>query len=168
MVGALLSEQLAQANANGTPVGMPLRPSATQPVTGAAGQRSKKLLVCAPSNAAVDELVTRLKDGIKTTNGKTKKINVLRLGRSDAISSAVKDVTLDELVRIRLEGDTTKDKAKADREKMHEQAAKIKEELSILRPKLDETKEEESPEYRNRLLRQFDELKRQAIAAAKA
>lgn len=164
MVGALLSEQLAQASANGTPVGMPLRPGAMQPAAGAAGaagQRSKKLLVCAPSNAAVDELVTRLKSGVKTANGKTKNINVLRLGRSDAISSAVKDVTLDELVRVRLEGDTTKDKAKADREKMHEQAAKIKEELSILRPKLDETKEEESPEYRSKLLRQFDELKRQ-------
>ena len=31
----------------------------------------KKLLVCAPSNAAVDELVMRFKDGIKTLNGES-------------------------------------------------------------------------------------------------
>ncbi|XWX02251.1 hypothetical protein V2A60_010286 [Cordyceps javanica] len=158
MVGALLSEQLAQAPAKGTPVGVPVRPGATaQP----AGQRPKKLLVCAPSNAAVDELVTRLKNGIKTTSGKTKTINVLRLGRTDAISAAVKDVTLDELVRVRMQGDSTKDKAKAERDKLHERAGQIKEELLILRPKLDEANEKEDQDYRNRLLRQFDELKRE-------
>ncbi|KAJ3483002.1 hypothetical protein NLG97_g7417 [Lecanicillium saksenae] len=158
MVGALLSEQLAQAPAKGTPVGVPVRPGA---VNQPAGQKPKKLLVCAPSNAAVDELVTRLKNGIKTTGGKTKNINVLRLGRTDAISAAVKDVTLDELVRVRMEGDSTKDKAKATREKLHERAGQIKEELSILRPKLDEANEKEDQDFRNKLLRQFDELKRE-------
>ncbi|KAM3503525.1 hypothetical protein MY11210_008680 [Beauveria gryllotalpidicola] len=158
MVGALLSEQLAQAPAKGTPVGVPIRPGSTnQP----SGQRPKKLLVCAPSNAAVDELVTRMKNGIKTTSGKTKHVNVLRLGRSDAINAAVKDVTLDELVRARMEGDSTKDKAKTTRDKLHERASQIKEELGILRPKLDEANEKEDQDYRNKLLRQFDELKRE-------
>ncbi|OAA55642.1 hypothetical protein ISF_07747 [Cordyceps fumosorosea ARSEF 2679] len=158
MVGALLSEQLAQAPGKGTPIGVPVRPGNTPVPT---GQRPKKLLVCAPSNAAVDELVTRLKNGIKTVGGKTRNINVLRLGRSDAISAAVKDVTLDELVRVRMQGDSTKDKAKAERDKLHERAGQIKEELGILRPKLDEANEKEDQDYRNRLLRQFDELKRE-------
>lgn len=158
MVGALLSEQLAQAPAKGTPMGVPIRPGATsQP----AGQKPKKLLVCAPSNAAVDELVLRLKQGVRTTGGKTRNINVLRLGRTDAISASVKDVTLDELVRTRMEGDSTKDKAKAQREKLHERASQIKEELGVLRPKLDEANEKEDQDFRNKLLRQFDELKRE-------
>lgn len=159
MVGALLSEQLAQAPPStavairpGVPNGVPHKPPP-----------GKKLLVCAPSNAAVDELVTRLKNGIITTSGRLKKINVLRLGRTDAISAAVKDVTLDELVRIRMEGDTTRDKAKADRDKMHEEAAKVKEELALLRPKLEEAKGSGDDNAYKSLSRKFDLLKRQQM-----
>ncbi|KAF1851851.1 tRNA-splicing endonuclease-like protein [Cucurbitaria berberidis CBS 394.84] len=63
---------------------------------------SKKLLVCAPSNAAVDELVMRFKDGIKTMNGEERKVNIVRLGRSDAMKANIQDVTLGELVNKRL------------------------------------------------------------------
>ena len=62
----------------------------------------KKLLVCAPSNAAVDELVMRFKDGVKTLDGVTHDIKVVRLGRSEAINTNVIDVTLEELVNTRL------------------------------------------------------------------
>lgn len=164
MVGSLLSEQLAQVS-NGVPVGAPLRPLASSvPMTQG---RSKKLLVCAPSNAAVDELVLRLKNGVKTATGKTKPINVLRLGRSDAINAAVKDVTLDELVRVRMEGDNTKDKAKAERDKLHEDAAKIKEELTEIRQLLDEARAQDSRITQNTLSRKFDELKRQQMNIGK-
>lgn len=64
---------------------------------------AKKVLVCAPSNAAVDELVMRFKTGLKLMDGSTEKINVVRLGRSDAINTNVKDVTLDELVNAKLD-----------------------------------------------------------------
>lgn len=63
---------------------------------------SKKLLICAPSNAAVDELVMRFKQGIKTADGECRKLAVVRLGRSDAINTNVLDVTLEELVNARL------------------------------------------------------------------
>ena len=63
---------------------------------------AKKLLVCAPSNAAVDELVMRFKQGITTANGENQKISVIRLGRSDAINANVMDVTLEELVNAKL------------------------------------------------------------------
>ena len=59
-------------------------------------------MVCAPSNAAVDELVMRLKEGIKTLNGDFHKISVVRLGRSENINANVLDVTLDELVKSKL------------------------------------------------------------------
>jgi senataxin len=67
-------------------------------------RRSKKMLVCAPSNAAVDELVMRFKKGIKTMRGTHYDINVVRVGRSDNINSQVRDVTLEELVNARLNG----------------------------------------------------------------
>ena len=66
------------------------------------GTAAKKLLVCAPSNAAVDELVMRFKQGIKTMNGEHQKLSIIRLGRSDAINVNVMDVTLEELVNAKL------------------------------------------------------------------
>lgn len=164
MVGALLSEQLGSQPTQGTPVGVPMRPGAAAAAANQA--RQKKLLVCAPSNAAVDELVLRLKSGIITINGKKANINVLRLGRSDAINAGVRDVTLDELVKARLEGDGTRDKAKADREKLHSDASKIKEELGDLRPRLEAARGEDRTTYET-LSRRFDELKRQQMQIGK-
>ena len=63
---------------------------------------SKKLLVCAPSNAAVDELVMRFKNGVTMLDGSFEKVSVVRLGRSEAINNNVKDVTLEELVNAKL------------------------------------------------------------------
>ncbi|EGW31591.1 uncharacterized protein SPAPADRAFT_51586 [Spathaspora passalidarum NRRL Y-27907] len=57
-----------------------------------------KILICAPSNAAVDELVLRLRDGVKNSSGETMNLKVVRLGRSDAINASVRDLTLEELV----------------------------------------------------------------------
>ncbi|KIW70809.1 hypothetical protein PV04_03046 [Phialophora macrospora] len=65
-------------------------------------QASKKLLVCAPSNAAVDELVMRFKSGVTMLDGSFEKVSVVRLGRSEAINNNVKDVTLEELVNAKL------------------------------------------------------------------
>lgn len=164
MVGALLSEQLANRSlSKGTPVNAPLR------AVGAPAQqqnRPKKLLVCAPSNAAVDELVLRLKSGVTTTNGKHHQIDVLRLGRGDAINAAVRDVTLEEKVRRRLEGDATKDKVQADRDKLHEAAAKIKEEVAQLRPKMEDARGTDQATY-EALSRQWDTLKREQMQIGK-
>ncbi|KAG9258671.1 putative SEN1 protein [Emericellopsis atlantica] len=157
MVGALLSEQLSNQT-SGTAIARP-GPGTAQHAN---GTLPKKLLVCAPSNAAVDELVLRLKNGVKGVSGKHSKINVLRLGRSDAINAAVRDVTLDELVKNRLEGDGTKDKAVADRDKLHADAGKIKEELSELRPMLDAARGGDKANY-DKLSRRFDELKGQQM-----
>lgn len=91
IVGAVLTESM---RSRGTTIAVP----------GQQGSKAaaKKLLVCAPSNAAVDELVMRFKDGITTLNGEKHKINIVRLGRSDAIKANVQDVTLEELVNKKL------------------------------------------------------------------
>jgi senataxin len=96
IVGAILSDSLRDQ-------GYAIQKPGAQGYT-PAGNRApaKKLLVCAPSNAAVDELVMRLKQGVRTMNGVERNINVVRLGRSDAINANVQDVTLDELVNAKL------------------------------------------------------------------
>ncbi|SCV02658.1 LAMI_0H01640g1_1 [Lachancea mirantina] len=66
--------------------------------------QKQKVLICAPSNAAVDELVLRLKSGIYDKNGELFSPKLVRVGRSDAVSAAIKDLTLEELVERRLAG----------------------------------------------------------------
>lgn len=57
-----------------------------------------RLLLCAPSNAAVDELVRRLKDGVRSMDGEAFSPHVVRIGADSSISSSVRDVFIDELV----------------------------------------------------------------------
>jgi senataxin len=162
MVGALLTDKFnAPGVAINLPQGVQSRPSETL--------AQKKLLICAPSNAAVDELVTRLKQGVKTLKGEFHKINVIRLGRSDAININVKDVTLDELVRLKIEGDGKEGKAMvSEREKLHQEAGRLKESLTALRPQLEEARANGNSDLERRLQREFDEKKRsQARIGAK-
>lgn len=155
MVGSLLTGNIQ-------PPGTAIRPKIP---TTQAGQNPmpKKLLVCAPSNAAVDELVLRLKQGVKTMTGSFHKISVLRLGRSDAINAAVRDVTLDELVKKRLEGDNTQNKAKEERDKMHSDAAKIRDELAEIRPRLEEARANNDRNLVQALQRSVDQLRRAQV-----
>ncbi|KAI5285833.1 DEAD-box type RNA helicase [Ascosphaera aggregata] len=101
LVGALLSPTLGQAGGAVRISGADFKP-ATRTTA------AKKLLICAPSNAAVDELVMRLKAGGKTLNGRDHPLNVVRLGRSDAINANVLDVTLDELIAQKMGGQNRK------------------------------------------------------------
>ncbi|KAF2860825.1 hypothetical protein K470DRAFT_281910 [Piedraia hortae CBS 480.64] len=103
IVGGLLTRELDKMDGSGpTPVPISL-PGGAKPAAGGE-TAAKKLLICAPSNAAVDELVMRLKDGVTTRNGKRHQINVVRIGRSEAINSKVQDVTMEELVAKRTGG----------------------------------------------------------------
>ena len=151
MVGSLLTGVLKPPTAA---VSVP-RPGA--PTNGPT--MSKKLLVCAPSNAAVDELVLRLKAGVKTMNGSFHKIEVIRLGRTDAINAGVKDVTLDELVKARMDAEINKGGV-SDREQLHKDAGEIKIKLNDLRPRLEAARASDDRNLYNQLQREFDELKR--------
>jgi len=164
MVGALLTQSLQQQQAEQARARPPVQGNPPAPPI-----PKKKLLICAPSNAAVDELVLRLKDGIQPLNGPRQKINVIRIGRSEAINASVKDVMLDELVRMKLEGNSGEnDKLINDRDKLHKDAAQIKERLNVLRPQMDDARGKEDKAFEIRLQRDFDELKRaQARIGAK-
>ncbi|KAK4198419.1 putative helicase [Triangularia verruculosa] len=159
MVGCLLTNSLKHSNGavSITRPGAAARPTAP----------AKKLLVCAPSNAAVDELVLRLKQGVKTMNGTHHKIEVLRLGRTDAINAGVKDVTLDEQVKARMEA-VINNSGPSDREQMHKEAGEIKAKLAELRPQLDAAQAADDRQLTNKLRREYDDLmKRRAHIGAR-
>lgn len=95
----------------------------------------KKILICAPSNAAVDELVLRIKNGIKNSRGEKFNPNVVRLGKSDAINEQVRDLTLEEQVDKQLNLATT---AQNDDSKIREEHRKCVIERDALKAKLED------------------------------
>ena len=134
------------------------RPQNVQPTTGPSA--SKKLLVCAPSNAAVDELVMRFKQGVKTLNGEFSKLSVVRLGRSDAINANVVDVTLEELVNAKLSlTNGKKTPAGEDLQQIMMAHKTTCEELNELHRKVDEVKASGKP-VSTEQNREFEVLKR--------
>ncbi|KAF5369282.1 hypothetical protein D9758_002689 [Tetrapyrgos nigripes] len=62
-----------------------------------------QILICAPSNAAIDEIVHRLKDG-KYSGKQGASLKVVRIGAERAIGINVRDASLDYLVDQKLEG----------------------------------------------------------------
>jgi senataxin len=71
----------------------------------------------------------RFKDGIKTLNGESRKVNIVRLGRGDAIKASVQDVTLEELVNKRLGVDTSDGKDREATQKLFQDHKQISDQL---------------------------------------
>jgi senataxin len=117
--------------------------------------------VCAPSNAAVDELVMRFKDGITTLSGEQRKVNIVRLGRSDAINANVVDVTLEELVNKRLGGSTTNSSDAAATRKLFDDHKQISAQLNQVREQLDGG--EAKGDAASKLQDEYHQLRRQKI-----
>ncbi|KAJ6151321.1 hypothetical protein N7470_007915 [Penicillium chermesinum] len=146
LVGSLLSNVLAN-------VGIPIGTGSHAPPP-----PSRKILVCAPSNAAVDELVIRLKTGVKSIYGSTHKLSIVRLGRSDAINSQVLDVTLDEMVNKRGSQDPAAGSG-PDLQKLYEEHKQTDNAFKEVRSKLDEFRAKGSP-VPEALEREFELLKK--------
>ncbi|KAF9886264.1 DEAD-box type RNA helicase [Aspergillus nanangensis] len=151
LVGALLSNVLGN---QGVAISRP-GPAKPQGRT----TTSKKLLVCAPSNAAVDELVMRFKDGVKTVQGREEKLSVIRLGRSDAINSNVLDVTLDELVNARMSQSTRKETGERDLQKIYTDHKAADTAFKEVRERMDQSRAQGLP-VPAELEREFDLLKK--------
>ncbi|KAJ3270618.1 DEAD-box type RNA helicase [Terramyces sp. JEL0728] len=62
------------------------------------GRVNKRLLICAPSNAAIDEITRRLMHGILDYNGKVHQPNIVRIGNASSIHNDVISISLDALV----------------------------------------------------------------------
>lgn len=133
IVGALLSDTLKRSEDVTI-----ARPRTTNGSAQHNPTMSKKLLVCAPSNAAVDELVMRLMDGVKTYSGEKHSISVIRLGRSDRINAKVADVTLDELVNRKLNITDTSEQGPDEMKVLMDKHKATCEELNTLHAVFDE------------------------------
>ena len=78
--------------------------------TAPANTNTNRILVCAPSNAAVDELARRMQRGVRSTSGSMYLPKIVRLGTVEGVSESVIGLTLDHLVDQRLLSDAkTKD-----------------------------------------------------------
>lgn len=154
LVGALLSNVLGD---QGVTISRPT--GVTNPRVPGRTTTSKKLLVCAPSNAAVDELVMRFKEGVKTIHGRHEKLNVIRLGRSDAINTNVLDVTLDELVNARLSQNPRKDSGERDLQTIYMEHKAADTAFKETRAKIDQCRAQGLP-VPEELEREFDLLKK--------
>jgi senataxin len=64
----------------------------------AAESRRKQILLCAPSNTAVDELIRRMHSDSQLKSPTGEPINVLRLGKVDRIEASAQKYSLDALV----------------------------------------------------------------------
>ncbi|KAL1748411.1 SEN1 N terminal-domain-containing protein [Schizophyllum fasciatum] len=87
----LVSAYLYEANRR---IAVPMENDPNQP----------RILLCAPSNAAIDEVAFRLKCSPAAAAGK---LNVVRIGAEKVISDAVKEITLDALADKKLNVSTT-------------------------------------------------------------
>ena len=65
----------------------------------------QKILLCAPSNAAIDEVASRLKEGYRGTQKRGDPIKVVRTGSDKAIDISVRDIALDYLVDQKMNGE---------------------------------------------------------------
>ena len=67
----------------------------------------KRILICAPSNAAIDEIVRRLKGGVKDSYGKVITLRIVRVGSLEMIHEDVKDLSIDGIVENMIQGHIT-------------------------------------------------------------
>lgn len=104
--------------------------SAAQSKTRPDGKQTKpKILICAPSNAAIDEVAKRVKDGVRNSSGKRISPNVVRTGADSAINVSVKSISLDSLVETRINGDAS---LKTDPSSGKTDIAAIRRELDLI------------------------------------
>ncbi|UZJ56809.1 hypothetical protein CBS101457_006129 [Exobasidium rhododendri] len=113
---------------------------------GAAGNSlgvTKKILLCAPSNAAVDEVAKRVHEGVRLKNGNIVKPAIVRLGREEAMNVSVKSFSLDALVERRLAKPSTSnshvggDDDVKDVDSIHRLIRELKEKKDVKRAELE-------------------------------
>lgn len=64
---------------------------------------TSRILLCAPSNAAIDELAQRINEGVFMLQQNEKSLSLVRIGTDQAINNSVKEISLDYLVDRKIE-----------------------------------------------------------------
>jgi senataxin len=69
-------------------------------------RQRRRLLICAPSNTAVDELLNRISAGVLDASGAIRKVRMVRLGEpQESASQAIQAITLDAQIEVRLKSE---------------------------------------------------------------
>ncbi|KAI9338235.1 AAA domain-containing protein [Obelidium mucronatum] len=105
LVGSLLTSAATAINAPGGGNAIKTPVQASRNVQPSSAAKKNRLLICAPSNAACDEIVRRLKMGILNAQGKEFKPRIVRLGTSDSIGADIRDLTIESLIKEQLAND---------------------------------------------------------------
>ncbi|KAI8978689.1 SEN1 N terminal-domain-containing protein [Trametes punicea] len=80
------------------------KPSAViHPGRPAEREMPKKILLCAPSNAAIDEIAFRLKEGVSGAGHRATHPKVVRIGAPKSMSLSIRDVSLEYLIDQKLD-----------------------------------------------------------------
>lgn len=111
------------------------------PVNGEVPPKAK-LLVCAPSNAAIDEVCKRLMEGVPTENGGRIVPKMVRIGVESSVNIAVKDISLDNIVEARVNNDmATKEGRGTELTRIQQELEEVKEQLKTKQDELVKTKD---------------------------
>lgn len=97
------------------------------------------ILCCAPSNAAIDEIVRRLKHGVPGIDGKKYFPAIVRLGATEAVHPDAKDVLLETMVEEELAGEAHQQLVK-NSDSSSEKERSVRTELNTKRQERDELK----------------------------
>lgn len=98
-----------------------------------------KVLICAPSNAAIDEVVNRLKVPIRGTDGQIMEVNVIRIGADSSMSISAKERSLEELVDQRVNQDQSDQGSNTE---SSTQVNEFRDQLTACRNKINEIRNE--------------------------
>ena len=105
ILSALLVRTGRGGGRGGSKITPPLRGATQLPSLTPPAPTTLRVLLCAPSNCAVDELVARLLErGLLSAAGGVMRPRLVRLGPQEAMSDLSKTVSLDSLIEQRLEG----------------------------------------------------------------
>ncbi len=87
---------------------------------------ARKVLICAPSNAAIDEIVRRIKGGVSDANGHKTALKIVRVGALDMIHEDVQELSLDILADTKTELQFASELAKYEEQRQEFLAVKQK------------------------------------------
>lgn len=92
---------------------------------------TKKILVCAPSNAAIDEIVRRIMNGLEGgQDGGRVRVPMVRIGSHEMIDDAVKHISLDSLTEKAVQDTLASLRRQIEEQKSHAKDLSLQLEIS--------------------------------------
>lgn len=108
---------------------------------------SSKILLCAPSNAAIDEIASRISLGFRVSEKGPGSVKVVRLGAKNTMNISVQDISLDVLVERKL--DSGPNKPKNDSKDISMEISALRRDIDSLKQTMAQKRQEEDSIYDN-------------------